>query len=307
MKSLKVGPALLTGVCMLIGMAFGLSGALAAGHVSDVGSPSDGQHAAVHRPVSDFVSAQGSTNGFIPPIPDFIAWTDNPPNGCNATKFASVDYAGVAAAWLQANGGPAFGTQVGGSVTERPLADGRADVTVVLNTSNAISWVVAFPINDLATDPTIFGSRANEILANPSLQPGLSTCVLQVEFTNTAMGAPLPDLVNAFILGNGLPGQSLTTLSFRSSGSGPLHAAFGVPEGTPGTLTVSQTGLLTHTFQGCPGDAFPAEVVRVVANGGSSAALGSAPLDGMRQNGGVPAVPAPALRHTWGELKLLYR
>src|SRR5439155_12126632 len=176
MKSLKVGPAPLTGVCMLIGMAFGLSGALAAGHVSDVGSPSDGQHAAVHRPVSDFVSAQGSTNSFIPPIPDFIAWTDNPPNGCNATKFASVDYAGVAAAWLEANGGPSLGTHVGGSVTERPLADGRADVIVVINTSNALSWAVAFPITDLATDPTIFGNRANEILANPSLQPGLSTC-----------------------------------------------------------------------------------------------------------------------------------
>jgi len=272
----------------------------------EVESQIDGLQDAVQRPISDFVNAQGSTRLFIPPIPDFIGWSDNPPNGCNSTKFASVDYAGVAAGWLEANGGPSLGTELSGSVTERPLPDGRAEVTVVLQASNALSWVVGFPISDLATDPPIFGYRATAILADPSLKPALSTSLLQVKFTNTAMGDPLPDLVNAFILGNALPGQSLTTLSFRSTGSGPLHAQSGVPEGTRGKLTVEQTGLLLHTFMGCPGVAFPAELVRLVPISLRAASLDPASPNGTRQ-GGAPSGSGASGKNTWGRLKVLYR
>lgn len=262
---------------------------------------------AVQRPLSDFLGAQGSTNLFLPPIPDFVGWSDNPPNGCNSTEFASVDYAGVAAAWLEANGGPSVGTELSGSVTERPLADGRADVRVELHTRNAITWVEALPPVDFATDPPTFGYKANALLANPSLHPALSASLLQVEFTNPAMGAPLPDLVTAFILGGALPGQSLLTLSFRASGSGPLHANFGVPEGTPGHLTVSQTGLFLHTFKGCPGDAFPAEIVNLGAAGGVPASGTSDILDlPPATNGLVPGTTGKSSR-TWGQLKLIYR
>jgi len=306
MRMLRAFVPILVGVLALLGTTSLGTVAYAGGHQTDIGSPTGGLHAAVQRPISDFVSAQGSTNGFLPPIPDFVGWTDNPPNGCNSTQFASVDYAGVAAAWLAASGGPSYGTEVSGSVIERPLRDGRADVTVVLHTSNAITWVEALPPIDFANDPPTFGQKANALLANPSLQPALSTSVLQVEFTNTGMGAALPDLVTAFILGEALPGQSLLTLSFRSSGSGPLHANFGVPQGTPGTLNVSQTGLLLHTFQGCPGDAFPAEIVDLRATGRSSA-LVSNPLDLARQDRGVQSAPAARVSRTWGQLKLIYR
>jgi hypothetical protein len=85
--------------------------------------------------------------------------------------------------------------------------------------------------------------------------------MFSVSFKNTAPGAPLPDLVNAFILGNTAPGQELRTLAFRSDGDGPLHAAFGVAEGTPGHLTVSQTGILMTGFHGATSDAFPVERV----------------------------------------------
>ena len=103
------------------------------------------------RPLSEFTSTQGTTNIFIPPVPDFIGWGDNPPH-----QFASVDYAGLAAAWLVANGGPDLGTQVQGNVVERPLADGRALVSVVLHTTRANSWVTPNP-GEFANDPLQFG------------------------------------------------------------------------------------------------------------------------------------------------------
>jgi len=209
----------------------------------------------VQRPISDFVGAQGSTNIFIPPVPDFIGWGDNPFH-----EFASVDYAGLAADWLLDNGGQNLGTTVAGSVVERPLADGRAMVTIVLNTTNANTWVIGNDV-DLATGPTLFGSRAQELLANPSLTPALSSSHFRVDFKNTGPGAPLPDLVNAFILGNAEPGQELRFLAFRADGQGPLHAQFGVADGTPGSLTVSQTGVLMTNFQGATADGFPAERV----------------------------------------------
>ena len=258
-----------------------------------------GGGAPVHRPLSDFLNAQGSTNIFIPPIPDFVGWTDNPPNGCNLTHFASVDYAGVAASWLVANGGPNVGTHSVGSVTERALPDGRANVIVDVTTFNAISWCLQVPINDLANDPAAYGYRATELLANPSLKPSLSTGQLHAEFTNTAPGAPLPDLV-LFIIGAAQPGQSLTNLSFRSSGSGTLHAASGFPEGTSGSMTIEETGLLTHVFQGCPSDAFPVERVSLQATGGS--ATGLAPASRLQS-----ASPGGTSTSTWGRLQILYR
>ena len=197
---------------------------------------------------------------FIPPIPDFVAWISalaRPP-----VRFASVDYAGLGAKFLTDNGGPSLGTATSGNVSERPLADGRAEVSVELHTTRALTWVVPFP-SDIANDPTLFGYRANEILADPSLRPALSTSHLFVTFKNTAPGAPLPDLVDAFILGNTAPGQELVKLSFRSSGNGTLHSTFGVDEGTPGQCTVSQTGLFMTHFQGATADGFPAEYVRL--------------------------------------------
>jgi hypothetical protein len=204
------------------------------------------------RPLADFIGTQGSTNIFIPPIPDFVGWSSaaaKPP-----VRFASVDYAGLAGKWLATNGGPNVGTQISGTISERPLADGRAEVSVNLHVKNAMTWVLVNP-NDVAHDPTIFGHRANEILANRSLAPALSDAEMLVTFKNTAPGAPLPDLVTAFILGQGAPGQELVKLMFRSSGFGLLT------DGTPAKCTVTQTGLFMTGFHGATADAFPCEKV----------------------------------------------
>jgi len=216
------------------------------------------------RPLSDFISTQGSTSLFFPPFPDFIAWTNNNPQ----TRFAAVDYTGLVAAYLQSHGGPTLGTEVDGTVSERALADGRAEVTVNLHVKNAMSWVCGLP-GDIVTNPVLFGHRQGDLLADPSLKPGLSNANMEVVFINDAPGAALPDLVTAFILGNSTPGQELKFLKFRSDGPGPLHAASGVNEGTPGRLQITQTGLFVTGGGGATGDGFPAEHVelRVVGRG----------------------------------------
>jgi len=219
------------------------------------------------RPISDFISAQGSTSLFFPPFPDFIGWANNNPQ----TRFAAIDYTGLIAAYLQNNGGPTLGTQVSGSVSERSLADGRAEVSVILHTTRAMSWATSLP-GDLATNPLLFGYRQGDLLANPSLKPGLSTVNMRVVFKNDAPGAPLPDLVNAFILGNATPAQQLMFLEFRSDGPGPLHSLFGVPDGTPGRLQVTQTGLFVTKGGGSTADGFPAEHVELRAVGRGTAA-----------------------------------
>jgi hypothetical protein len=209
--------------------------------------------------INDFLAAQGSTNGFIPPIPDFIGWADNP-----QTHFASVDYAGLANGYLIREGYPSLGTKTSGTVTERSLNDGsgRAEVSVVLHTTKALTWVVALPA-DLATDPLDFGYRPVELLANAALRPALGRSELAAVFTNTAPGDPLPDLVDAFILENALPGQEWRSLKFRATADGALRSPFGVADGTPGRLTVTQTGLFDVGAYGADFDGFPAERVEL--------------------------------------------
>src|SRR5438477_12367730 len=130
------------------------------------------------RPFSDFLSKQGSTSLFFPPFPDFIGWSNNGPQ----TAFAAVDYTGLVASYLAAHGGPNLGTAITGTVSERALADGRAEVTVVIHGMNAMSWAVRLP-GDFANDPPIFGYRQGDLLANPSLKAALSSFNMKVSFS----------------------------------------------------------------------------------------------------------------------------
>jgi hypothetical protein len=207
----------------------------------------------VRRPISDFLSAQGTTAIFVPPVPDYVGWFA--PNG----PSASVDYAGLANQWLKDNGLPSgLGTTTEGTITERPLSDGRAEVSVLLHTKKALTYVIQ--CCDFATDPLLFGHRAQDVATGADAALGES--FLHVVFKNTAPGAPLPDLVT-FISGNTAPGQELISISFHAGASGTLRAAFGVPDGTPGKAIVAQTGLFRTAFKGATADGFPAELVEL--------------------------------------------
>ena len=210
--------------------------------------------AAEERPIEDFVDAQGTfciddgSGGcflFVPPVANFLGWSDP-----KEEISASVDYAGLADAY--ANG--AFGTETTGTVTERPLKDGRAEVHVKLHTTNALSWVVdGFDY----TGPLLFGHRAPEVLAGA--EPALGESFLHVKFINTAPGDPLPDLIKLLV--DPEPGQELVFLSFHARADGPLA------DGSPGRVEVVQTGLFMTEFQGATADGFPAEKIILQAVG----------------------------------------
>jgi len=239
------------------------------------------QNKTIQRPIEDFVNAQGTfciSDGsggcllFVPPVANFLG-LDNvqeaPPQHGNVqpVRCASVDYAGLANTKIEelSGGTISFGTTTSGTVTERPLADGRAEVTVRLHTKNALTWVTSGGDNNtcgldtsFATNPLLFGHRVPDVLAGADAALGESS--LQVRFVNTAPGAPLPDLQQLF--GAPVPGQEGPSfISFYARADGTLRGNFGVPDGTPGRAEVIETG------NGATGDGFPAERINLNAVG----------------------------------------
>ena len=224
------------------------------------------------RPLSDFLSTQGSQNVFIPPVPDYYGWVAPPPGvKTPASSYVggnsgSCDYAGLANRWLVVTmGRPVLnlGTSFSGSVTERSLSDGRILVQVELHTANALTFglrVTAPDFGDFATDPLIFGARAQDVLAGA--KPGVGEC--HASFAWKQYPGALVDFVHPWEQ----PGFELVSLSFRANASGPLTALAGYgPDGTPGRLFISQSGFFRTTFKGATADAFPAEFVEVRATG----------------------------------------
>lgn len=221
------------------------------------------------RPLSDFLSTQGSQSIFIPPVPDYWGWVAPPPGvktpapsyvGGNS---ASCDYAGLANEWLMSSGYPDLGTSFTGSVTEHSLKDGRILVHVELHTVNALTFgmrITAPDFGDFATDPLIFGARAQDVLLGAT--PGIGEC--HASFAWKQSPGALVDLNHT----EGNTSFEYVSLSFRANAKGPLTALAGYgPDGTPGHLIISQTGIFRTSFMGATADAFPAEFVEVRATG----------------------------------------
>ena len=188
-----------------------------------------------------------------PPVRNFMGWVDP-----QANYYLSFDYAGLGNAWLEANG-MSVGTTTTGSINERPLPNGGAEVCVILHTHNALAWVVPTGIPDL-----LFGHFTLDVLAGSDA--ALGDCTLQLTFINTAPGAPLPDLMQLVLCPE--DGQVPLTLSFVGQARGTFRAAAGVPDGTPGFVGTRQTGLLrvagtADAHSRVARDAFPAESIRL--------------------------------------------
>lgn len=224
---------------------------------------------ATKLPLSAFLDVQGTQNIYIPPVPDYWGWTAPPPGvKTPAASYvggneASCDYAGLANEWLVANGGPDLGTAFSGSVTTRALSDGRMLVHVELHTTNALTFgmrITAPPYGDFATDPLIFGARAQDVLNGAT--PGIGEC--NASFAWKQSPGPLLDYNHP----ETDPNFEFVDLSFRASATGPLTALAGYgPDGTPGRLIVHESGFFRTTFKGATADAFPAEYVEVRAIG----------------------------------------
>jgi hypothetical protein len=183
--------------------------------------------ATLTRPVEDFVEAQGSFGFGV--IVGFY--------GQEYSKVAVIDYAGQIYREVPiACGAPGpFEPVYSGSVTERPLNDGRTMVHVKLHTSDAVTFVL-----DLTNGALIFGVGPCD--AVNGVPPTLGESHLDLKFiTADPPGSPMPDWVQ--LIAAPEPGQEIVQQLFVAHATGPLHEAFGVEEGTPGRLKYTLKGI----------------------------------------------------------------
>ncbi len=247
------------------------AGALAASCSDQISEPVQPAAEAVtlakttQRPIMDFVSAQGLTTYFVSPALDFMGWGAVTDDGY---LLASVDYAGVSDRYLDG----ALGTTFSGSVTERELPDGRAEVSVNLHTRSTLVYFLKAVDNDFASDPLLFGNRTQDV--ENGADPALGDAHFQIVFINTAPGAPLPDIMWAqyglwvpdFPLlptGYPWPGFDMVSIRINATADGPLHALAGMgPYGTPGHGKVVQVNLRAKAQGGgVNGDLWPVEMI----------------------------------------------
>ena len=199
--------------------------------IGHAGSPADLTNCET-RPLSDFLDAQGSTVVFFPPVADMLAWTD-----LGFEYFALVDYAGLADDYVEAQTGGSLGTKMTGRVLECATDDGRAKISVVLNTRKALGFSQS--IQDLAdngfvflTTPTYFGDKAQDVVDGAT--PALGPASLRVTFYIDNPGDPLPDIRPAFQ--ENIPDVRPISLDFRSTTIGYLA------DGPKARMRVQQVG-----------------------------------------------------------------
>ena len=222
------------------------------------------------RSFRELLAAQGSTSGFFDqyddddnlifdsPIPDHNGWS-TPLS--DPAHFAYVDYPGVVAKYLAREEGIRIPTKVHGAVLERKLPDGRAEITVRMITTNALTWIVKLDF-DLTQDPLDFGYRPDELIADRSLRPALAHSVLEWVFRMDQPGLPLPD-IGLVSYGDPPPGQ-LLSYDFRARAFGAVREEFNgdVPDGTRGTAKIVNTGEGLDNPD-CGDECFPEEVIEI--------------------------------------------
>lgn len=222
------------------------------------------------RPIEDFVKAQGT---FCFPAPDPVpvgtrnvggcweaihAQFDDMPNfvtqvGPALFPWAFVDYAGLTVNYIKNHGGPTIPTTFSGQITERARPDGRADVTVMLFTSNALVWVVDECECHGGPGNVLMGNTPDAIIQGAT--PVLADSFFKIQFVNSYPGAPMPDFFQLALAPD--PSRQFVAAGFNSKAFGPMHFVAGVqevPEGTRGMLSVaiSDTHSINAFIHGVP-------------------------------------------------------
>ena len=158
-----------------------------------------------------------------------------------------------------------FVTTVNGSVSESSAPGGLAKVDVLIHASNALIRGFEFDAN--GNTVPLFGHLYFEVAEGAP--PTLGDAFVELAFTNTAPGAPLPDINQLNFCPE--PGQVAKTLLVHAHASGPLRAGFGVPDGTPGRLELTVTGPIGASTHANPNskvfNMFPAEHVIIQQTG----------------------------------------
>lgn len=199
------------------------------------------------RPIEDFLTAQKNLCAAI----DF-----------KTMCFAAVDYAGLWNKQIeeQSGGSISLGTKIEGKILEQPLPDGRAKVTVQLHSTNSLAWVTEAEWDDngnLVGD-LLFGNFWESVVF-AGAEPALGEWFLKWVFINKAPGAPMPDLLAAAMDPEMVEWISVSVVAHAD---GVLQAAFGVPDGTPGHLQITQESPFA-AGKGATADGWPVENIKL--------------------------------------------
>jgi hypothetical protein len=221
------------------------------------------QPGTTQRPITDFLSQQGTFCAANPGacstfLASYVAWTQ-PSLG----RIAFIDFAAKESV-------PGIVTTTSGTITERALADGRAEVHVVLHTRNALTYVYTFDpagnCGEITAKDPLFGRRPSEAGAK-----AVGDATLRFTFINSAPGAPLPDLVSYVTCDPSVSIADVKQISIVAHATGPLRAASGLGEGTPGRMQTTQRGNIhaafMNGFNGGLADGFPVEHINLRAVG----------------------------------------
>jgi hypothetical protein len=116
------------------------------------------------RPFSDWLSAQGSSFNATNCASSVVGWLTP-----DFATFARADYSGKIGACITSHGGPVFTPKFSGTVTERDLPDGTAEILVIHHFAD--THVVA---RDNAQGgnpaPAVLGFNATELFGHPERQ-----------------------------------------------------------------------------------------------------------------------------------------
>jgi hypothetical protein len=139
-----------------------------------------------------------------------------------------------------------------GLIYERPLPDGRAEVTIQLHTRQALLFVIEPPAADYdEKGQPLFGYRPHDIVhdykadGHLDVTPSLGSCFFHFVLKNTAVGAALPDLVVFLGLGDLQEGQELVSLTMFADAHGTIHED---GEEQAGSVQVMQATGLDFSF-----------------------------------------------------------
>lgn len=188
---------------------------------------------AVQRPISEFVDAQTS----------FFGWFDRP----DEKYFEFVDYTG----YFNNLYNLGLGTTVNGKITERPLADGTAEVSVEFHTKNALVYVRELN----APFQMLLGGTPFQVSVGQ--EPAIGSTNMKWVFINSAPGDPIPNL--------GSFGGETIMLSINTTATGYLHEAAGLgPDGSTGKSVMNQVGLQGRgSGKGATEDGYPVEFIKL--------------------------------------------
>jgi hypothetical protein len=200
---------------------------------------------ATSRPIEEFLAANQAP---------FFIWqerSDRPSDG----RVVWVDYSGFLKAWVFANSGGTveLPRTFEGTITERPVRGGGAEVHVRLRIRDALVF---------ARDPgniPIFGYSLSEV-AWGGAEPALADVQFHLNyFDPEGPGAPIRNI-------GSVERRRTQLIAHRD---GPLRAGFaGAEEGEPGRLNVVQNGVSVPGRGNGVADGFPVEFIDVRATGG---------------------------------------